>query len=864
MKHYNIKVEDVLKKLNSSNKGLTNEEVIKRSADGKNVLDAKPAKSNFVKFLAQFKDLMVIILLIAAIISFTTALIEGESLIEGFIIIVIVILNALLGFVQENKADKAIEALNAISKPDVRVRRNNEIKKINIEDIVVGDVLVLEAGDYIPADCRVISSISLKVDEASLTGESESVLKSIEKLKDDTVLNERINMLYSGSNVVYGKGEAVVAAIGMNTELGKIAKTLIEEDGKSTPLQKKIDNISKILTIAIGLIIIVMFSLGVSLGNEVLDMFIISISLAVAAIPEGLPAVITITLSLGMTSLAKENAIVRKISSVETLGSTEVICSDKTGTITQNKMTVRQFMIDNTLTTEIDDELFINVLLLCNDVVKSGNEYLGDPTEIALVNYCESKKININKYLKEHKRLKEFPFDSERKLMTTINEVAGKKLVLTKGSIDSLLPKCSKSYINGKVVKDIDKKVIKKLEKESAANAYRILGLAYKEVKDESKVTLENAEDNLIFIGFVCMIDPPRENVLNSINTCYKAGIKPVMITGDSIDTAIAIAKEVGIYKENDKAIEGFELEKMSDKDLIKNVHKYSVYARVSPEHKLRIVKAWQDNNKIVAMTGDGVNDAPAIKTSDVGIGMGITGTEVSKNVSDIVLTDDSFNTIIVAIKEGRNIFENIRKSITYLLTANLAEVIIVFFSTLFGTYIFLPIHLLYINLVTDSLPAIALSFEKNDDDIMSRKTRENKNSLFTPFITSRVIYSAVVKSLFILLLFYSSVNKFGENQATTMAFLGLILLEMTYAVTCRDLHKSIFNKNFFSNKQMNYTMLFLTVLQIIVFATPLGTLFEIVPLAFNEVMYILLFVLIVVVLNETSKTMLKKSFKDE
>ncbi len=862
--YYKIKLSDIYDEFNSKLGGLTKSEASKRlKLYGKNKLDEGKKKSKLIKFLEQFKNLMVIILILASVISFITAYLEGESYIEGFIILGIVILNALFGYIQEAKADKAIEALAKISTPDILVRRDNKLQKIKIEDLVVGDILVLEAGDYVGADARIISSISLKVEEASLTGESGSVSKNNEKILEDTVLNERKNMIYSGSNIVYGKCEAIVVATGMNTELGKIAKSLSKEEQTITPLQKKINNISKILSIIVSIIVVIMIIIGIINNNDIMYIFIMAISLAVAAIPEGLPAVITVILSLGMTRLALKKAVVRKISSVETLGSTEVICSDKTGTITQNKMTVRKVFVNNKVDYSHNEEIINKIMALCNNVVKEDN-YIGDPTEIALYQYVEDNG-NLSSILGENKRIYEIPFDSERKLMSTINSSKEEVVVYTKGSLEAILSKSNKYLLNGKEVKltKSQSDEIKEVEEVMSDSALRVLGLAYKKIDKKKKYSEEEVESDLIFVGLVGMIDPPRESVKESIMTCYKAGLKPVMITGDNLNTAIAIATEVGIYKEKDKAIEGKDLDKISDKELEKTVKNYTVYARVTPEHKLRIVKAWQKNNKIVSMTGDGVNDAPALKIADVGVGMGITGTEVSKNVSDIVLLDDSFNTIVIAIEEGRNIYENIRKAISYLLTANIAEILIVFISTLLNYSIFLPIHLLYINLVTDSLPAIALSFEKSDKNIMKKKTRKNTDTIFTKFLTSKIIFSSILKAIAVLAVYFTSIPIFGPTTGTTMAFLTLILLEMTFAISCRNLFSTVVNKNIFSNKIMNISMIGLLVLQVLVFTTPMSTIFSVEYINLYQLGYIMLFVISVFMIEEVTKRFFTERFKD-
>ncbi len=860
--YYKLKVKEVLDDVSSSSSGLTEKEVtIRLDKYGLNKLKEEKKKSELYKFLLQFKNLMVIILIFASLFSFIVAILEKESFFESIIILAIVILNAVFGYIQESKADKAIEALKKKDVTHVKVKRDNVVSIVDIEKIVIGDILVLEAGDYVPADARIIYSASLKVEEASLTGESGSVEKEEKIIKETVIISDQVNMIFAGSNVVYGKCEAVITSTGMNTELGKIATSLIHEESVDTPLQKKIHNISKILTYGVAVIIVIMIIIGLIRGDDIVHLIIVAISLAVAAIPEGLPAVITVILSLGMTRLAKKKAVVRNISSVETLGSTSVICSDKTGTITENKMVVRSFSIDNKIVNVSKNKLLNMIMFLCNDVKKDDETYIGDPTEVALLKYVEELKEEFT-----NKRVFEFPFDSERKLMSTVNVHDKENIVLTKGSLDFLLKICTHINLNGKVVKLTKKHIdiIKSNEATMSSDALRVLAFAYKNIAKKKTYKINEVEDKLIFVGLVGMIDPPRKSVKASIKSCYDAGITPIMITGDSINTAIAIATEVGIYKKGDTAIEGVELDKISDEELENNVSKYKVYARVSPAHKLRIVKAWQKNNKVVAMTGDGVNDAPAIKKSDVGIGMGITGTEVSKGVADIVLIDDSFSTIVTAVEEGRNIYENIRKAITYLITANIAEIIIVFVGVILGYEIFLPIHLLYINLVTDSLPAIALSYEPGDKDIMKRSVRKNKNTIFTPFIIARIIFSSVLKGIIVLSIYFITVKFIDVEKASTMAFLTLILLEMTFALTSRNLYKNIFNKAFLKNNFMNITMIILLILQGILFFTPAANLFEIVPLNLSDYLLVFIYVILAFYINESIKNTLFKSFKDE
>lgn len=867
MKFYNLEVNEVLEKLHSNETGISHDESdIRLQKDGKNKLQETQKKSNLRKFLNEFSDLMIIILIIAAIFSFFISFFNNEPFTDSIIIIAIVLLNAVLGFLQELKADKAIEALKKMQTSKVKVKRENQICIINSEDIVRGDILVLEAGDRIPADARIIWESSLKVDESSLTGESIPVSKSVFKIDENAPLSERRNMVYSGTNIVYGKCLAVVCEIGMNTEFGIIAKSLNEEEKEVTPLQKKIDGISKFLSLIIAIIIFIMLFIGMVKGLNIMEVVMLSISLAVAAIPEGLPAVITITLSLGMSTMAKKNAIVRKMSSVETLGCTEIICSDKTGTITQNKMKVREVYYDNKICNiqdlEKNNKLY-NIMILNNDVEKNKDEYIGDPTEIALYECCE-ENCDISKIRNENKRIDELPFDSDRKMMSTINKNNESITLYTKGSFDSIIYHCSYIYEKEEVIRLTEEKKaqLKQIEVDESKKAYRILSYAYKELNNSYKLdnTLEN---DLIFVGMTAMMDPPRTDVKEAINQCKLAHIKPVMITGDSLSTATSIAKEIGILENDNEAIIGTDIDSMSECELLERVNKYSVYARVSPMNKLAIVNAFKKNDKIVAMTGDGVNDAPALKSANIGVGMGITGTDVSKGVSDIILADDSFTTIVTAVREGRRIYDNIRNVLVYLLTGNIAEVLVVFIGMLFGIEIFLPIQLLYINLITDSIPAIALAFEKEEENIMNRDIRKKNSSFFTPFLLAKMSLSAILKTITILLIYFINLKLYNIDVAITMSFLTLILLEVIFAYSCKNIKKSVLSKNIFNNSYMNRSVLLLAIIQIIVFSTPIKKIFNIVDLNFFQVAYCFLIVIIVFLIDELSKNIISKIFRD-
>ena len=882
-KYYNLEVNEVYEKVSSSKDGISDDEAKSRLKKyGLNKLKESKKKSFIVKFLEQFKDVMLIILLISAVISGIVSVKTGETLTDSIIILFVVILNAVLGVIQESKAEKAIEALKSMSLPYIKARRNGKIESVKVEELVIGDVVLIEAGDYIPADLRVIESHSLKIEEAALTGESLSVDKQAEKIeKEEVALGDRVNMAYTGSSVVYGRGEGIVVATAMDTELGKIAEQLSSQKVEITPLQKKMNELSKVLSVVVIVIAIIMFIIGYLKGNPIIDVFMLAISLAVAAIPEGLSAVITITLAIGVQKMAKENAIVRKLSAVEALGCTEVICSDKTGTLTQNKMTVRRLYLSNKLINLEDDTdvNFLNlqvknkseeinaiskILTLCNDTnygEEDGNKVLlGDPTETALVEFCSTLGYSKEKMDELYKRTEEIPFDSNRKMMSTLNEIDSQRIVYTKGAVESILENCDRILIDGKVreITKEDVKNIKEYNQQMAENALRVLALAYKPIPKDEKIN----ENSLIFVGLVGMIDAPRKEAKVAVERCFNAGMIPVMITGDNVDTATAIAKELGILTDKKQAITGLELDKMSDEEFNKNVTKYRVYARVSPENKIRIVKAWKKHGKVVAMTGDGVNDAPAIKGADIGIGMGITGTEVSKSVSSMVLADDNFATIVLAVKEGRRIYSNIQNAIAYLLSSNLAEILIVFIATLINQTILLPIQILWINLVTDTIPAIALGFEKEEKDIMRQKPRSSSEGFFNPFMCFRIIIPGIIKVALVYTLYFTISNLYNHEFAASAVFITLSTLEILFAFICRSNKKSVVKLGLASNKPMLFCVIGTLALQCLVIFTPaIANLLKIVILPKEVYIAIFSMCLLTTVIFEIVKLILAKIF---
>ena len=859
-KYYNKKVEELYKELNTNINGLSEEEAKKRLQEyGENKLTERKKKSNFVVFISQFNDLMIILLIFASVFSAVISYIQKESYADTIIILVIVVINATLSFIEEKKADKAIEELNKMFITNNNVIRNGKKETIDVRQIVPGDIIELEAGDYVSADARIISSEALEVNESTLTGESKSIKKDNQDITEEKELYERKNMVYAGCNVTNGHAKVLVCTTAMNTELGKIGASLMNNSNELTPLQKKVNQISKVLTYIIIAIIIVMMIVGLLKKNDFFDILMLSISLAVAAIPEGMSSVITIILSLGMSEMAKRNVIIRKMSSVETLGSTDIICSDKTGTITENKMQVKSIYVNNKLYTEKDNIDNINLynycLSSCQNVTKNNDKYLGDETEVAIYKYLEEKNQLIN-----IPRVKEYPFDSDRKMMSTINIIDNKEYSFTKGSLDSILNNCT-YYLEDNKLYNITteyKEKIFKIEKEESEKSLRILALAY---KNEST---NNPETNMIFIGLIGMMDPPRISVPSAIDTCKKSGIKIVMITGDSINTARAIAKSVGIITDDSGATTGKEIDKLTDDELKEAVKKYNVYARISPSTKLRIVEALQSSGYVVAMTGDGVNDAPAIQKADIGIGMGVTGTEVVKKVADCILVDDSFSTIVDGVEEGRRITANIKKIILYLLAGNIIEVLLVFVSMILNMEMFTTLQLLWINLVTDSIPAIMLAFEKKTEDQMENNLSNRYNeSFFTPLLVAKITIGAIIKSIVMLIIFIYSAKEVDVNTAGSLLFIYLVAHELLFSLSCRNIKKSVLNKNIFSNKKLSLGVLTILMVQIIVLITPLSKYF-IVPNIKPSYIFITIGICIIMfILGELVKPIYTKLFKD-
>ena len=862
---FTSEVEEVIKELETSESGLTSTEAKARlEKNGKNALDEAAKRPMILRFFDQFKDLMIIVLLVAAVVSGILSIVQQEysELIDSGLILLIVVVNAIIGLVQEGKAEKSLEALKNMNKPFAKVIRDGNLEKISSEELVVGDLVVLEAGDMVPADMRIIKSSSLQIEEAALTGESVPVNKHTNALtNEEAPLGDRACMAFSSGTVSFGRGEGIVTATGMNTEVGKIAKMLNEKTDNTTPLQKQLAKTAKVLSVAVLAIAAVIFVASVIIGltgpdasedifGTIIDGFMTAVAIAVAAIPEGLPAVVTIVLAIGVQRMSERKAIVRNLPAVETLGCCEIICSDKTGTITLNQMTVKElYTTEGGIISDADEvsgdvNTLVRVMTLCNDTQESEGKLVGDPTETALVAYARKKDLDVSK---TYERVDEIPFDSKRKLMSTVNDVDGEKIIHVKGAPDILLDRCV-SILDGGKVRDItaeDKENILKANGDMAEKALRVLAYAIKTGEEDR----EKFEENLVFVGLTGMIDPARDEVKEAVAICKRAGIRAIMITGDHAKTAAAIAREVGIIDSPDQEVlTGAELDKMSDEEYLSQIEKYRVYARVSPENKVRIVTAYRSLDKVVAMTGDGVNDAPSIKKADIGIGMGITGTDVSKGASDMVLADDNFATIVSAVEEGRKVYSNIKKAIQYLLSANIAEVLclfisVVIISTIVGhQVVFLtPVMILWVNMVTDSLPALALGMEKAEANVMDYPPRKSGSSLFAgktgvDIIIQGVMQTALVMASFLVGFLYF--EKVGASHAIseTMAFVTLCFIQLFHSFNLKSQTQTIFNKKVFDNKFLNLAFAVGVVLVVLVVSiAPIGKLFDTEPLSWSQ-----------------------------
>lgn len=900
-KWFNKSVKETAKELKTDvQNGLSQDEVNKRYEKyGRNELKAKQKKSLLVKFLEQFKDFMIIVLIIAAVVSGIVGIQQGEGITDTIIILIVVVVNAIIGVAQENKAEKSLEALQKLSSHVAKVMRAGKLQVVQSADLVPGDIVVLDTGDFIPADLRIVEAVNLKSQESALTGESVPVDKISDTIEDESVgIGDRKNMLFSSSLLTYGRGKGIVVETGMKTEVGKIAEMISEVEDSETPLQKKLNGLGKTLGIAALAICVVIFIVGMLYGKAPLNMFMTAVSLAVAAIPEGLAAVSTIVLAIGVQRMVKRNAIVKKLPAVETLGSASVICSDKTGTLTQNKMTVKKIftnaeLVDLEKVTEFNEEntLLFQAEMLCNDTkVAEDGTLTGDPTETALIDM--GNKVGFK--LENYPRVAELPFDSDRKLMTTVHKIGEQFYVFTKGGVDELLTCCTSYQKKGEVLSDLSnyKERIQEANKTMAQNALRVLAAAYKVINHPlTDEDIQKLETGLTFVGMVGMIDPPREEAKEAVKKCISAGIKTVMITGDHKITATAIAKELGILKNEKEAITGSELEKMTDEELTKKVKNISVYARVSPEHKVRIVKAWQANGEIVAMTGDGVNDAPALKKADIGCAMGVVGTDVAKEAADVILTDDNFATVVSAVEEGRRIYNNILKAIAFLLSSNVGEIVVLFlailltpvFASHFGISneyinsldVLLPVQILWINLVTDSLPALALAVDPAEKGIMKRKPLKNKG-IFTKGMTWRIIYQGVMIGLLTLSAFILGLATTEPIEgltlvetkievAQTMAFTVLALSELVHVFNIRNNKESVFKSNPFNNSKLILAIFVSALLMLTVLFVPaLRGIFGIVVLPLHKLEETILLVFAPLVIVEIFKLLKINGTKDE
>lgn len=862
---YKKSKNEILKELDVDEKnGLSSNEALRRLEKyGKNKLETKKKKTLFKQFLSQLKDVMIYILIIAAIIS---AFLGEIS--DALIILLVIIINAVIGVIQESKAEKALDALKELSTPKALVKRDGSLKEILSEDIVPGDIVIIDAGRYIPGDLRLIDTANLKIEESAFTGESVPSEKDASFLPDKEIpIGDQNNMAFMSTLATYGRGVGVVVGTGMNTEIGKIAKMIEQEENDETPLQKKLSELGKILGfLAVGICILI-FIISFFQGRDLLEMFLTSISLAVAAIPEGLPAIVAIVLALGVQRMVKKNAIIRKLPAVETLGSVSIICSDKTGTLTQNKMTVTTVYTNDSYIKESEfnlneneSKLLVDCMVLCNDATYSEKSQTGDPTEIALLESPFKLNILKEKLEKEFKRIDEIPFDSDRKLMTTVNLVDEKKArVFTKGAIDSILSICNKISVNGKLLDFTKEYKAKVLENSNIMSdkALRVLAFAYKDISKEN-IVLDSLEKDLVFIGMVGMIDPPRLEVKDSIKLCKSAGITPVMITGDHKNTAFAIANELGIAEDISQAITGHEIDKFKEEEFNEKIINYRVFARVSPEHKVKIVKAFKSHGNIVSMTGDGVNDAPSLKAADIGVAMGITGTDVSKGASDMILTDDNFSTIVSAVEEGRKIYLNIKKSIVFLLSCNLGEILTLFTAILLNWNSPLqPIHILWVNLITDSFPALALGVDKTKEDVMNNPPRNPKESIFVKSDKIQLIINGVLIGGITLFAFKLGERLYPDSliHAQTMAFVVLSVSQLFLSLSLRSNTKSAFSLGLFSNKYLVYSILLGIFLQVIIISISfIANIFKVTPLLLYDWIVVILVSLIPFVINEILK----------
>ena len=873
-KIYQMKLDEVFKEVDSSQNGLSSKEAKERlSTYGENALKEKNKKSAFRILLNQFSNMMILFLILVGIVSLVYSIINGESVIESIVIFGCIIVNTIMGFIQEMKSENAIDSLKTMTQSKAKVKRDGVLVEVDTKELVIGDVISLEAGDKVPADARVIKVVSAQVDESILTGESLAIEKEDCVLSGEKILQEQKNLIFSGTNVVNGRIEAVVIATGMDTELGKIAGSLDTKEDAQTPLQIKIKKVSGFITILACILIAGTLCYGLILKKDALSIIMLCISMVLASVPEVLPVSITATLTIGVQQMSKRKTIVKQLAAIETLGATQIICSDKTGTITTNQMTLVEIFANdksylNVKKNNAELEMLQNVLALCNNNevnVKQDGEFIGDPVEIAMSKYLNNLNIKLSSQREKYPRLDEIPFDSTRKMMSTINNVNGKTLMLTKGSLGAILEKCTKYYKNGKsykMTKHIAHKYLAK-EKLMSKKAYKVMACCFKEVDNQKNFTSDDEKD-FTLLGIIGLADPPKDGVKEAVKKCKGAKLKPVMITGDSLATAMAVAIEVGIATNETQGVEGKVINGLTDDQLVSFVKKYTVFARVTPEHKVRIVRAFQSAGKVVAMTGDGVNDAPALKLANVGVGMGKAGTDVTKNVADIILMDDSFETIVTAVEEGRRIYNNVIKTILYNLSSNFAEIFLIIAGMIIMRDIISPLHILYIDIVADTIPSIALAYEKNGKNTMKQKPYGLNKRVFTPFMISGIVGSAILEAGLSLGVFFVSEILFGYEVASTLALLSVVINELVFAYNCKELKESSFKKGIFGNKVLNISTLIILLIQIPVFFTGFGSVFGLVPITVWQFLAVIGVNLVFFFLVELLKPLWVKGFKDK
>lgn len=868
---YQKTIEEIYSEYQTSKEGLSDKEAERRlGLFGKNVLIQKNKKSKWKIFLSQFKNIMVILLLLVGVMSLVYAIFTSGDFLEPIVILGTSLINCLMGYFQESKAEDALEKLKNYSSAKAKVKRGGDITEIDAKDLVRGDYIILEAGDKIPADARIVESYFAKCDESILTGESMSVDKTEETITKKALIAERTDMVYSGTILVAGKIEAVVTDTGMNTELGKIASTLDSKEEPITPLQVKVNKISTFISCVAAILVAFVLCYGLIMDYTLLNVVMLCISMIVASVPECLPIAITATLSIGVSQMAKKKSIVRNLAAIETLGATEVICTDKTGTLTTNQMEILKVYTNGNLI-PLEDiknyQTFINIMLCCNNSTKDDDgKYRGDAVEVALNQYLEKQKIDVETLQKKKKRVLELPFDSKRKMMSTIYEENNGKVIYTKGSLESLLPRCKSVLIDGKI-KPLTTEIkaeYEEMETQLSQDALKVLAFATKEITHDRKEEEEyfKEESDLILVGLTGFKDPARKDVKAAIQECKEAHIRPIMITGDNLETALSIGKEVGICSSDDEGVNASELTHLSKDDWIEYVNKYSVFARVSPEAKVQIVTALQRMGKVVAMTGDGVNDAPAMKLANVGVGMGKSGTDVTKNVADIILLDDSYSTITTAVSEGRRIYDNVIINVLYNLSSNFTEIVIILFGMFMGSNIISALHVLYIDLVADTIPSIALAFEKSSKNNMKRKPNGINRPIFTQFFTAFLVTSVILEAGISLLVYFLFKSQ-GTELAQTLALLSIVINEFVFAYNCRSLKETIFERGIFSNKHLNLGIFVLLVVQTIVFFTPIGKLFGLVIVKVWQVALVIGINILAFLVLEGLKPILVRLFKD-